>query len=108
MNPTTRPPLPKHARTLLVIVAEAALEKHLVREARERGAHFWTVGEVHGAGREGVRDGDWEADRTIEMKIISEAGVADAIARHVLDTYAAHYSVSLYFAEVAVLRPDRY
>jgi len=108
MNPTTRPPLPKHARTLLVIVAEAALEKHLVREARERGAHFWTVGEVHGAGREGVRDGDWEADRTIEMKIISEAAVADAIARHVLDTYATHYSVSLYFAEVAVLRPDRY
>ena len=108
MTTVSRPALAKHARTLLVIVAEAALEKHLVREAREQGAHFWTVGEVHGAGREGVRDGDWEADRTIEMKIICDATVADAIARHVLDTYAAHYSVGLYFSEVAVLRPDRY
>jgi hypothetical protein len=42
------------------------------------------------------------------MKIICEAVVADAIARHVLDAYAAHYSVGLYFSEVAVLRPDRY
>ena len=108
MSTPSVPPLAKHGRTLLVIVAEAALEKHLVRLARERGVHFWTVGEVHGAGREGVRSGDWEADRTIEMKIICEAVVADAIARHVLDTYASHYSVGLYFSEVAVLRPDRY
>jgi hypothetical protein len=108
MNSTSRPPLPRHARTLLVIVAEAALERHLVRLAREHGAHFWTVSEVHGAGQEGVRDGDWEADRTVEMKLICEAAVADDIARHVLGTYAPHYSVGLYFAEVAVLRPDRY
>ncbi len=57
--------LVKHARTLLVVVAEAALEKLLVDEIRRLGASFWTIGEVHGAGREGVRDGDWEADRTI-------------------------------------------
>lgn len=108
MNPLSPPPLAKHARTLLVIVAEAAIERHLVREARERGAHFWTVGEVHGAGQEGVRDGDWEADRTVELKIICEAGVADDIARHVIATYAPHYSVGLYFGEVSVLRPERF
>ena len=44
----------KHPRTLLVIVAEAALEKPLVREVRQHGAQFWTVTEVHGAGLEGV------------------------------------------------------
>ena len=40
--------LHKHAKTLLVIVTEAALEARLVRDARERGAQGWTVGEVHG------------------------------------------------------------
>ena len=34
--------------------------------------------------------------------------VADAIANHVMRTYAAHYSVALYFSEVGVLRPERY
>ena len=98
----------KHPKTLLVIVAEAALEKSLVRDARARGAQGWTVAEVHGASLEGVREGAWEADRTIELKLICEATVADAIADHVIATYAQHYAVALYFAEVNVLRPERY
>jgi nitrogen regulatory protein P-II 2 len=100
--------LHKHPRTLLVIVAEAALEKPLVREVRQNGGQFWTVTEVHGAGLEGVRDGDWEADRTIELKVICEQQVADQIAQRVLEAYAPHFSVGLYFGEVAVLRPERY
>ena len=98
----------KHPKTLLVIVAEAVLEKSLVRDARERGARAWTVGEVHGAGREGVREGDWEADRTIEIKLICSEAVADAIGEHVLNTYAADYSISIYFSTVSVLRPERF
>ncbi|MBN8494524.1 MAG: transcriptional regulator [Burkholderiales bacterium] len=98
----------KHAKTLLVINAEGVLEKPLVRDVRERGAQGWTVTEVHGASLEGVREGAWEADRTIEMKVICDAAVADTIAQHVLDTYAPHYSVALWFADVQVLRPERY
>ncbi len=100
--------LHKHPKTLLVIVAEAVLEKNLVRDARERGAQGWTVSEVHGASHEGEREGAWEADRTIELKLICDAQVADLIAEHVLARYAPNYSVALYFAEVAVLRPERY
>ncbi len=98
----------KHPKTLLVIVAEALLEKNLVRDARQRGVQGWTVSEVHGASLEGVRDGDWEADRTIELKLICDEAVADALAAHVLATYAPHYSVAMYFAPVQVLRPERF
>jgi hypothetical protein len=98
----------KHAKTLLVINTEALLEKQLVRDLREHGAQGWTVTEVHGANLEGVREGAWEADRTIEMKVICDEAVADAIAEHVLATYAPHYSVALWFAAVQVLRPERY
>ncbi len=98
----------KHPKTLLVIVAEAVLEKNLVRDVRARGAQGWTVSEVHGAGREGVREGAWEADRTIELKVICDEAVADSIAEHVLASYAAHYSVAMYFSPVQVLRPERY
>jgi len=100
--------IPKHPKTLLVIVAEAVIEKALLREARERGAQAWTVSEVRGAGREGVREGDWEADRTVEIKLVCETEVADNIAQHVLAHYASHYQVAMYFSQVAVLRPERY
>jgi hypothetical protein len=98
----------KHSKTLLVINTEGVLEKPLVRDLRERGAQGWTVTEVHGANLEGVREGHWEADRTIEMKVICDEAVADAMAEHVLATYAPHYSVALWFAAVQVLRPERY
>ncbi len=98
----------KYPKTLLTIVTEAVLEPALLRDLRERGAHSWVVGEVHGASLEGVREGDWEADRTIELKVLCEPGVADAIAEHVLAAYARHYSVAMWFSEVTVLRPERY
>lgn len=98
----------KHPKTLLVIVAEAVLEKNLVRDVRELGAQGWTVSEVHGAAREGVREGAWEADRTVEMKVICDAAVADAIAERVMAAYAPHYSLAMYFSTVSVLRPERF
>ncbi len=98
----------KHPKTQLIVVAEAVLERSLVRDVRERGAQAWTVTEVHGGVREGVREGAWEADRTIELKVICDEPVADAIAAHVLAAYAPHYGVAIWFAPVSVLRPDRF
>jgi nitrogen regulatory protein P-II 2 len=98
----------KHAKKLLVIFAEAALEKALMRDAAQLGAQGCTVADVRGRGHSGLREGAWEADRTIEMKIICDAGVADHIAEYVLAQYAPHYAVSMYFADVQVLRPARF
>jgi nitrogen regulatory protein P-II 2 len=98
----------KHAKTQLVIVTEAVLEAALLRDAAQLGAQGWTVGEVHGASHDGVREGAWEADRTIEIKLICEARIADAIAEHVLAQYAPYYSVAMVFSDVYVLRPERY
>lgn len=98
----------KHPKKLLVIIAEAALEKRLVADVRTAGAHGYTVHDVRGGSEYATREGSWEADRTIEMKVICEAPVADAIAAHVLATYAAHYGLTLFFADVAVLRPEKF
>ena len=49
-----------------------------------------------------------EADRTVRIDLICEPDVAERIAEHVLQAYATHYSVSLHFSEVWVVRPDRF
>lgn len=100
--------LPKHGRTLLVVVTEAVIEKRLVQDARDRGALGWTATEVRGGSARGVREGAWEADRTVEIKFICEPAVADAIAAHLLATYAPHYGLAMYFSAVEVLRPERF
>ena len=100
--------LTKHPRQLLVIIAEAALEKSLVRDVKRLGAQGYTVYDVRGEGASGVREGAWEADRTIEMKVICEGDVADQIAEHVLATYAPHYRITMFFTNVQVLRPQKF
>lgn len=98
----------KYPKTLLVIITEAALERALVRELKQFGAHGYTVHDVRGGGAGGDREGAWEADRTIEIKIVCEPDVANRIAEHVLATHANSYGLTLFFADVSVLRSDKY
>jgi nitrogen regulatory protein P-II 2 len=97
-----------HARKLLVIIAEAALEKGLIHDARAFGAHGYTLYDVRGGGDRGDREASWEADRSIEMKVICDAAVAERLASHVLATYAPNYAVTLFVTDVGIFRPQKF
>jgi len=97
-----------HSRKLLVVICEAALERMLVDDARRLGAAGYTIADVRGSGRGGTREGAWEADRSIEMKVVCETAVAERFAAHVLATYGEHYAVTLYLSDVSVLRPEKF
>ena len=98
----------KHPRTLLVLISESALEKRLIADSQRLGAQGYTVHDVRGGSRMSTREALWEADRSIELKLICTPEVADAIAEHVMKTYAEHHSLTLYFAQVDVLRPEKF
>ncbi|MCD8504371.1 MAG: transcriptional regulator [Burkholderiaceae bacterium] len=98
----------KHKRTLLVVIAEANLERMLVQDIKRLGAAGYTVTDVRGGGHSGVREGTWEADRTIRMEVVCEALVADKIAASLLEQYGKHYGLTIYFSEVSVLRPNKF
>jgi nitrogen regulatory protein P-II 2 len=100
--------LEKHPKKLLVIITEAALEKRLIQDAKRLGAHGYTVYDVRGGSEHATHEGAWEADRMIEIKIICDTPVADAIAAHVMAQYAANYGVSLFFTDVQVIRPQKF
>ncbi len=95
-------------KKLLVIIGESALEKFLVRDIKQFGAHGYTVMDVRGGGAHGTREADWEGNRSIRMEIICTNDVAEAIAEHVLNRYCANFSVSMFIADVAVLRPEKF
>ena len=97
-----------HARKLLVIIGEAALEKNLVRDALGFGVQGYTITDVRGSGGRGEREGSWEADRSIEFKIIADAAVAEQIAQHVLTAYAPNYAIVMFTSDVGVFRPQKF
>ncbi len=95
-------------KKLLVVICESALEKLLVRDIKRLGAHGYTVMDVRGGGAHSTREADWEGNRSIRMEIICTIDAADAIAEHVLNKYCANFSVSMFLADVAVLRPEKF
>ncbi len=97
-----------HGRKLLVVITEAALERQLISDARKFGAHGYTITEVHGGGERGEREAQWEADRSIEIKVICDDLVAERLAQHVLASYAANYAVTIFTADVGVYRPQKF
>lgn len=97
-----------HTRRLLVVITEAALERQLVADVRQFGVHGYTITDVRGGGRSGERESTWEADRSIEMKVICDPAVADELAAHFLATYAEHYAVVLFTTDVGVFRPQKF
>jgi len=100
--------LVKHPKSLLVIIAEANLEKLLIKDVQKLGAAGYTVVDVRGGGHSGVREGTWEADRTIRIEVIADEHIADKIGQHVLEQYGKDYGITLYFSSVSVLRPLKF
>jgi hypothetical protein len=106
MNATT------HRRCQLTLIAEYMLESRLIAIVAHHGAPGYTVHEVRGGSfsddGERERDGAGETGRTIEMKVICERQMAEAIARQVLEDFGGNFSVRVMLSEVEVFRPAKY
>lgn len=97
-----------HSKTLVVILCEAALEAALIADSERLGAHGYTIVDARGGGRRGVRSAAWDADRSIRMEIICDAITARNIVTHVHKEYFANYAMTVYTAEVGVLRAEKF
>jgi hypothetical protein len=97
-----------HARKLVVIITESALESLLVKDVLALGAHGYTISDVRGGGRHGTREAAWEADRNIRMEIICDDVTAGAISEHVRQRYALNYATTIFVADIGVLRPEKF
>ena len=97
-----------HARKLVVIITESALESLIVKDVLALGAHGYTISDVRGGGRHGAREAAWEADRNIRMEIICDDVIAGAIADHVRQRYALNYATTIFVADIGILRPEKF
>jgi nitrogen regulatory protein P-II 2 len=97
-----------YPKKLLVVIGEAALEKFLVRDIKQFGAHGYTIADVRGGGEHGVRDAEWEGSRSIRFEVICEPSVADKIAEHIMAQYTKNFSLSLYMSDVTVIRKEKF
>jgi nitrogen regulatory protein PII len=97
-----------HARKLLTIVTETALESTLVRDIEHLGAQGYTITDARGKGRQGVRSAGWEASSNIRLEVLCTDETAMAIAAHCRKHYYEHYAMTLFVVDVGIWRPEKF
>lgn len=97
-----------YPRKLVVIITEGALEATLARELMALGAHGYTIADVRGRGSHGAREAAWEADRNIRFEVICDEAVAEKIANTLREKYYDDYAMTLFVADIGVLRPQKF
>ena len=97
-----------HRRKLLTVVTESALERQLVHDVLEFGAHGYTISEARGGGAHGEMQGAFSLDSNIRMDVICDDTVAERLALHLRDHYYSNYAMVVFLSEVEVLRPEKF
>lgn len=96
----------RHARKLLTIVTEAAVESILSKEIDSLGAQGYTITPARGKGRRGARHAEWMPNSNIRVEIVCDETTANALIEHLHVHYYAHYAMIVLCSDVVELRPD--
>ena len=94
-------------RKLLTVVCEGALESRLIKDFLALGAKGYTVTDAHGTGPRNQRNADLEGGN-MRLEVVTDEATLSKIIERLQADYFPNYAVSVWIAEVEVLRQDRY
>ena len=94
-------------RKLLTVVCEGALESRLIKDLMALGAKGYTVTDAHGAGPRNQRNADLEGGN-IRLEVVTDQVTLEKIIERLQADYFPNYAVSVWVADVEVLRQERY
>jgi nitrogen regulatory protein PII len=94
-------------RKLLTVVCEGALESRLIKDLLSLGAKGYTVTDAHGTGPRNQRSADLEGGN-IRLEVVTDESTLGKIVQKLQSDYFPSYAVSIWVADVEVMRQDRY
>jgi MFS superfamily sulfate permease-like transporter len=92
----------------LVVIADNALQRSLVRQFAERGATGFTAIACQGAGRRSLDSGDIDGRPQVRLEVIATPEVAEKIVSYLRSDVLPRHRVTISIETVEVLRPEQF
>jgi|GEM_PF-673206 len=93
----------RHPRKILTIVTEAVLEPEILERLTALGIGGYTIDDVRGRGRRGVRRAEWEQSRTIRIQIVEQWPVLEKLILRMKADFEEQYALFIYVADVEAI-----
>ena len=81
---------------VLTVITESVIEQKLVKCIKELGAPGYTIEEVRGEGRRGVRRNDWDQSGSIRLQIVCDKDTAEKIAMYLTENFTQSYAMFIF------------
>lgn len=95
-------------RKLVTVITEAILESDLAHDMTSIGVHGFTAVDARGAGRHGLRTGDWSATSNIRIEVVCDEAAAERLVALLQERYFPNYAMVVHISDVTVLRPEKF
>lgn len=92
---------------LLTIIADESLKRIIEDEILALGASGYTVTNVEGKGKTGVRDSAWSGEN-VKIETIVPQSICENILSHLAANYFERYAVIAYSFDVQTIRSDHF
>ncbi len=93
----------KSKAKVLTIITESLIEQKLVKCLKELGATGYTIEEVRGEGRRGIRRSDWDQSGSIRLQIICDEKLADKISNFLAENYMDSYAMFIFMFDSEII-----
>ncbi len=87
---------------VLTVITESVIEKKLVRTIKELGARGYTIEEVRGEGRRGIRRNDWDQSGSIRLQIVCDEELAIKISESLTEQFMESYAMYIFMFDAEV------
>lgn len=89
---------------VLTVITESVIEQKLIKCLNDLGAPGYTIEEVRGAGRRGVRSNDWDQTGNIRVQIICDDQTADRISEFLAENFIDTYAMYIFKFDAEVIK----
>lgn len=87
----------------VTIITESIIEKKLIRELKLLGISGYTIEDVRGEGKKGVRGSDWDQTSSVRIQIVCDKILADKIINYLNKNYLDKYAMFVFMFDTETI-----